>query len=108
MVELHNNLEKLEGIDIPMYIVSKDTPDQQFELYHAIEEKFGTSLPFISDPDFQLIESMGMRNGDVAYRGYGMIDQEGNVVFKTVNDFWGEEIDKTVDEIKAEYRELEE
>jgi alkyl hydroperoxide reductase subunit AhpC len=103
---LHKNLEKLEGIDIPMYIVSKDTPDLQVQLYDAIEEQFGTSIPFISDPDFQLIESMGMRNGEVAYRGYGMIDQEGNVVFKTVNDFWGEEIDKTFEEIKKEYQEL--
>ena len=41
-------------------------------------------------------------------RGYGMIDQEGNVVFKTVNDSWGEEIDKTIDEIKEEYQELKE
>lgn len=91
-----------------MYIVSKDTPDLQLQLYHAIEEKFGTSIPFISDPDFQLIEPMGMRNGDVAYRGYGMIDQEGEVVFKTVNDSWGEEIDKTIDEIKEEYQKIKE
>ena len=51
-----------------MYIVSKDTPDQQIQLYDAIKEEFGTSLPYISDPDFQLIEPMGMRNGDERQR----------------------------------------
>lgn len=49
-----------------------------------------------------------MRNGDVASRGCGMMDQEGNVVFKTVNDSWWEEIDKTVDEIKEEYQKFKE
>jgi hypothetical protein len=49
---------------------------------------------------------MEMKNGDVAYRGYGMLDQDGKVVFKSVNDHWGEQIDKTVEEIKNEYNKL--
>ena len=38
-----------------MYIISKDTPEQQRELYEALDEKYGKSLPFISDPDLKMI-----------------------------------------------------
>lgn len=89
-----------------MYIISKDTPELQLELYNAMKERFGYSLPFVSDPKLELIDQFGMKNDDVAYRGYGMLDQDGNIIFKTVNDHWGEEFDKTVKEIKEEYNKL--
>jgi hypothetical protein len=47
-----------------------------------------------------------MKNGDTAYRGYALMDTKGNVAFNTVNDHWGEEIDKTAKEIKEEYDKL--
>lgn len=86
-----------------MYIVSGDTTEQQLQLYNALVEKFGSSLPFVSDPDLELIDLFGMKNGDSAFRGYGMLDKDGNVVFHTINDIWGEEFDETVKEIKKEY-----
>jgi alkyl hydroperoxide reductase subunit AhpC len=91
-----------------MYVISKDTPEEQALLHDALVEDLGTSLPFISDPEFQLIEQMNMRNGDVAYRGYALMDEKGNLVFKTVNDHYGEEIDQTIKEIKEEYLKLQE
>jgi alkyl hydroperoxide reductase subunit AhpC len=103
---LHENLGKLEGMDVEMFIISKDLPEEQLQLYKELEGLYGKSLSFISDPDLELIDHMGMKNGDVAYRGYGMLDQDGKVVFKTVNDHWGEQIDKTVEEIKDEYNNL--
>ena len=51
---------------------------------------------------------MNMRNGDVAYRGYALMDEKGNLVFKTVNDHYGEEIEQTIKEIKEEYLKLQE
>jgi alkyl hydroperoxide reductase subunit AhpC len=103
---LHENIGKLEGMDVEMYVISKDLPEEQLQLYKELESIYGKSLPFVSDPNLELIDFMGMKNGDVAYRGYGMLDQDGKVVFKSVNDHWGEQIDKTVEEIKNEYNNL--
>jgi alkyl hydroperoxide reductase subunit AhpC len=103
---LHENIGKLEGMDVEMYVLSKDLPEEQLQLYKELESIYGKSLPFVSDPDLKLIDFMGMKNGDVAYRGYGMLDQDGKVVFKSVNDHWGEQIEKTVEEIKNEYNKL--
>lgn len=101
-------MNELEELDIPMYIVSKDTPGELALLHDAMVEDLGTSLPLLSDPEFQLIQEMNMRNGDVAYRGYALMDEKGNLVFKTVNDHYGEEIDQTIKEIKEEYLKLQE
>jgi len=103
---LHENLDKLNGIDAEMYVISSDLPEEQLQLYKELEINYGRSLTFVSDPDLELIDLMGMKNGDVAYRGYGMIDQEGKVIFKTVNDHWGEQIENTIEEIKNEYNKL--
>lgn len=86
------------GVD--MYIVSGDEPAQQKELFTALEEQFGESVPFISDPKLALIEQMGMKNNDIAYRGYGLLSEDGTVVFSTKNDHWGEQLDATLEEIK--------
>lgn len=94
-------------MDMEMYIISHDTPDQQLQLYNELKKNFGESLPFVSDPKLELVDHIGMKNGDAAFRGYGIIDQEGKVVFKTVNDHWGEQLDKTVKEIKEEYDKLQ-
>ena len=93
-------------MDVEMYVISKDTPEEQLQLYKELEGIYGQSLPFVSDPDLELIDFMDMKNGDVAHRGYAMIDQDGKVIFNTINDHWGEQIDKTVDEIKKEYKDL--
>lgn len=103
---MHENLEKLDGIDAKMYIVSGDTPEQQQELYSLIVDQYGKSLPFISDPNLELIDLFEMKNGDSAYRGYGMMDASGNVLFHTINDHWGDQLEKTVKEIKKEYEKL--
>jgi peroxiredoxin len=103
---LHDNFELLDGIDANMYIISADKPEEQAELYNGLEDLFGFSLPFISDPDFKIIDQFKMRNNDVPYRGYALLDADGNFVFHTVNDHWGEELEKTVAEIKAELQGL--
>ena len=43
-----------------------------------------------------------MKNGDASYRGYAIIDPNGQVVLKQVNDHWGQELDKTVEDILRE------
>ncbi|MBD8068608.1 redoxin domain-containing protein [Bacillus sp. PS06] len=106
MVQLHQNLDELDGMDVNMYILSNDLPEQQLELYQALEQEFGKSVDFVSDTNLEVADLFGMKNGEVAYRGYGMLDTEGNVVFKTVNDHWGEEFDQSIEEIKEEYDKL--
>lgn len=58
-----------------------------------IDKAFGQSLPFISDPYLELIDRVGMKNGDVAYRGYALIVPDGQVLLKQLNDYWGQELD---------------
>lgn len=91
----------LEDLDIQMYIISKDAPEQQLELYNALKERYGFSLPLVSDPELTMIEHFNMRSGDTAFRGYGLMDTEGKVIFKTVNDHWGEEIEASVKDIEG-------
>lgn len=100
---MHKNLDKLDDLDVNTYIISGDSPEQQKELYNALVEEYGESLPFISDPDLKMTELFDMRNNEVPFRGYGILDQKGNVVFHTVNDYWGEELDQTIKEITEEY-----
>ncbi|TWT00156.1 redoxin domain-containing protein [Planomicrobium sp. CPCC 101079] len=106
MVQLHENIEVLKGLDVNTYIVSGDTPEQQLQLYTALKEKYGESLPFVSDPDLKIIDLLNMKNGDVAYRGYGMLDTDGTVVFNEANDLWGEELPQTMEKINEEYNKL--
>lgn len=103
---MHENLDLFKDIDAEMYIVSSDLPEEQQLLFNDLENHFGRSITFISDPDLQLIDFMGMKNGSEAYRGYGMMDKDGKVIFKTNNDHWGEQIDATLEEIKEAYTNL--
>ena len=93
-------------MDVEMYIISKDLPEEQNALHTELEASFGQSISFVSDPKLELIDVMDMKNGDVAYRGYAMMDKDGKVIFNTINDHWGEQIDNTVDEIKKEYNTI--
>lgn len=106
LVQLHKNINKLDDLDVNVYIVSADTPEEQLVLHDALKKEFGTSISFISDPNLDLIESFNMKNGDEAFRGYGLLDNDGNVVFNTINDHWGEQFDKTEEKIREEYKKL--
>jgi alkyl hydroperoxide reductase subunit AhpC len=101
---LHENIDKFKELGVDMYVVSADQPSEQKELYTAITERYGYSVPFISDPELTLIEKMDMKNEDVAYRGYGLLDQNGKVIFQSINDHWGEQIDTTLEEIQKELK----
>lgn len=89
-----------------MHVVSADEPSEQKQLYDAIHERYGYSLPFLSDPDLRLIEKMDMKNGDIAFRGYGLLDGDGEVVFQVINDHWGEQYEKTLEDINNELKSL--
>ena len=103
---MHENLDKLEGLNVEKYIISKDLPEEQNQLYKELEATYGQSLPFISDPKLELIDVMDMKNGDTAYRGYALMDKDGKVIFNTINDHWGEQIDHTVEKINKEYKKI--
>lgn len=106
LVQLHKNINKFDGMDIEMFVISSDSPEELLSLHNKLEETSGHSLSFISDPKLELIDKMGMKKDGVAYRGYGMIDKKGNIIFNTKNDHWGEQIEKTVEKIKEEYNKL--
>jgi alkyl hydroperoxide reductase subunit AhpC len=97
---LHKNMKELEGLHLDVFIVSKDKPEQQLLLYNDLKKFYQKSFPFLSDPTLHLAEYMGMKHGDKANRGYGMIDPVGRVVFSRMNDHWGEQAENTINEIK--------
>ncbi|GHI00338.1 hypothetical protein AM1BK_38800 [Neobacillus kokaensis] len=103
---MHKNMNKLNGMDIETFVISSDSPEELRSLHNKLKKTFGSSLSFISDPQLKLIKKMGMKKNDVAYRGFAMLDKEGNTIFNTKNDHWGEEIEKTVEKIKEEYKKL--
>lgn len=107
LVELYGKYKELEDLDIEIYVVSKDQPEQQKELHDQLEKVFDRSIPFLSDPEFTLIDAVGMKNDneDVAYRGYVIINPEGEVILKEKNDYWGQEFDKTVKDIMKAVKE---
>lgn len=107
LVELHDQLDSLKDIDANLYIISKDTPEQSKELYQALTDKFGQSLTVISDPELKMADVFDVKNGDSYQRGYGLLDTNGEVVFSTVNDHWGELWDESLQEIKKEYDKLQ-
>ncbi|MRH44616.1 redoxin domain-containing protein [Aquibacillus halophilus] len=106
MVQLHENLNVLDDFDANAYIVSGDSPEEQLVVYDALKERYGVSLPFISDPELELIDKFNMKNEDAAYRGYGMLDADGEVVFNKVDDNWGDQLSATIEEINKEYKQL--
>lgn len=103
---MHQNLDVLKDLDVNAYIISGDTPEQQLELYNALVDVYGESLPFVSDPELEVVDLFDMKNGDVAYRGYGMLDTDGKVVFHVINDNWGAQLSETMEKIKEEYKGL--
>jgi alkyl hydroperoxide reductase subunit AhpC len=99
-------MDKLAGMDMEMFVISSDSPNELLSLHNQLKETFGSSLPFISDPKLELIDRMGMKKNGVAYRGFGMIDKAGNIIFSIKDDHWGEQINQTVEKIKEEYHKL--
>jgi alkyl hydroperoxide reductase subunit AhpC len=93
-------------MDVEMYVISSDSPEELLLLHDKLQETFGHSLSFISDPKLALIDKMGMKKDHAAYRGYGMMDQQGTIIFNVKNDHWGEQIENTFEKIKEEYKKL--
>lgn len=106
LVQLHENLDVLEGLEVNAYIISGDTPEQQVQLYDALKEEYGESLPFVSDPKLEIVDRFNMKNGNTPYRGYGMLNTDGTVVFNVADDLWGEQLTKTMDKVNEEYEKL--
>lgn len=101
-------MEKLDGLDLEIYVLSSDQPEELKLLYDELVRIYGKSLPFISDPGLQLIGDLGMRNGEVAYRGYAILNNDGSVVLNRVNDQWGDELEKTIKDIEDAYKGISE
>ncbi|WP_234998494.1 hypothetical protein [Salirhabdus sp. Marseille-P4669] len=94
-------------MDVDTYIISADSPEEQKLLYEELKRLYGKSLPFVSDPELEIIDPIGMRNGDIAYRGYALMDENGNTIFQKRNDHWGIELDETIKLIEEEYNSIE-
>lgn len=107
-MELHKHLDHLSDLDADIYAISKDQPDELKLLSDAIKKEYPRTddreIIFLSDPQFQLIGHMNMKNEDVAHRGYGMLGETGQPVFVQINDHFGEEMDQTAERIREEYQ----
>lgn len=84
-----------------------DKPENLTLLKDALAERYDRTIDFISDPNFDLIEDMEMKNQETAYRGFGLIDKNGEFIFTEIDDYWGENFDDTLSRIKSEYEKLQ-
>lgn len=107
---MHQQLELFDDIDASIYAISVDTPENLKELSDAIKEAYPRDdekeITFISDPELELIDFMNMKNGEIAYRGYGILNNDGQVVFSNVNDNWGEQMEDTLEKIQKNYEKI--
>jgi peroxiredoxin len=90
-------------MDVNIYAVSSDTVEHLSVLHQEMQPPF----PFLSDPEFKLIDHLDMKGEGVAKRGYALVDNKGKVIFTKVNDHWGEQIDQTSKQIHEEYKKME-
>ncbi|MBU8908348.1 redoxin domain-containing protein [Desertibacillus haloalkaliphilus] len=99
LVELQENFHLLEDIDADIYAISVDSASNHLRLKEAGEFTFS----FLSDPEFVVIEEADMRNESVSHRGFSIIDGNGEVVYSHINDFFGDQIEETVEIIKEQF-----
>jgi alkyl hydroperoxide reductase subunit AhpC len=106
---LHENLDLFEGLNVELATASKEKVEETKILHSAFQEHFNEKgievIPFLSDPNLALIEYMDMKHGGEAYRGYGILDENGKFVYSKVDDYWGDNIEDTVEEIKEKLAE---
>jgi alkyl hydroperoxide reductase subunit AhpC len=95
-------MNELKEMDVNIYAVSSDTVENLAALHAELQ----SPIPYLSDPEFKLIEHLDMRNESVAYRGYALIDKKGEVVFTQINDHWGEQFSQTAEQIQNEYQDM--
>lgn len=94
-------------MDLEIYIISNEKPENLKILHDEFEEVSGKSLRYISDSQFELIGDIDMKNGNVPYRGYAMIAQDGKVVLKKIDDYWGKNLTNSIKDIKEAYSGLQ-
>ncbi len=108
---MHHHLDHLADFNADIYAISVDEPGELKLLSDAIKKEYprtdNLEITFLSDPQFELIGHMNMKNVDVAHRGYGLLDQTGQPVFVQINDHFGEEFDQTADRIHKELEKLQ-
>jgi alkyl hydroperoxide reductase subunit AhpC len=101
-VKLHENIQLFNELDVNLVAVSKEKVEETKILHDAFTTNLSdiTIIPFLADPKFELINHMDMRHGNVAYRGYGVLDEDGKVLLAVKDDYWGENIQETFNKIK--------
>ncbi|OZM58242.1 hypothetical protein CIB95_01325 [Lottiidibacillus patelloidae] len=103
-MQLHENLDLFEDINVKVATASSEDVTNTKKIYSDFAAYFSNVIPFLSDPEFKLIDYMDMKHGDVAYRGYGILDEDGNLVYSKIDDYWGDNIEETVQEIKEKLK----
>jgi alkyl hydroperoxide reductase subunit AhpC len=110
-VQLHENLALFEGMDIRLAAASKEEVEETKILHDAFKDHFSGQgievIPFLADPELELIKYMDMKHGGEAYRGYGILDEKGRFVYSKVDDYWGENFAETVKDIKEQLEMIE-
>jgi peroxiredoxin len=90
-------------MDADIYAISKETSSDSL----ALKEALGLTYSLLSDPDFDAIDHVNMKNGEVSYRGYSILDKNGHYVHHEINDHWGEQIEEISERIHEKISELE-
>ncbi|WP_088103555.1 redoxin domain-containing protein [Halalkalibacter urbisdiaboli] len=104
LVELQENLALFDDIDADIYAISKESSSDS----QALKNGLGLTFSLLSDPNLEVIEYVNMKNDDLSYRGFSILDQNGHYVHHEINDHWGEQIEETSSKIHEHLKELSE
>lgn len=102
--ELQENLALFDDINADIYAISKESSSDSL----ALKEGLGLSYSLLSDPNLEVIEYVKMKNSDLSYRGFSILDKNGHYIHHEINDHWGEQIQETSEKIHELLSELAE
>ncbi len=100
-MQLQQELDRFEDVDADIYGISVDSPGHHEEF----KEAAGITYSFLSDPNQEVIEIVEMSDGDISYRGFSILDENGEKIYSHVNDLFGEQIDDTEERIREALNE---
>ncbi|GAE25251.1 hypothetical protein JCM9140_1233 [Halalkalibacter wakoensis JCM 9140] len=100
---MQENLHLFDDLDADIYAISTDSPENSKRL----KEAGNFTYSFLSDPSFEVLEHVQMKNDQLSYRGISILDHEGNYVYHQINDLWGDQIEATRNLIYDQFESIE-
>lgn len=73
----------------------------------ALKEAGAFTFSFLTDETLEVLDYVQMKNDDLSYRGFSILDKDGHYVYHQVNDHWGEQIEATSNLIHEQFEKMD-